>query len=262
MRKNKARTKQTFRSGAGQWSIVLAAVLLLTATRLFAQTEPEAPRDPVKLYNGYQFAVFGGGNLTYMNGDYFGECPCDFLGDKTGSNLFYGASINIPIFSDASIYLRLSRNKTSTEWSTGRNDSLRSVQKLGSVISDLTFDYDLLSFDVLLRLFGHIDGERVYLGPSFGFVRDKHIRITDTELSTGKIWLIEDDQLDVEHSLRMSFVIGAEYAFVPLKNLYVIPALEIDYPFGKIANERFERPNFSIRETFYRFYVTFAYQMF
>ncbi len=262
MRKNKAGTQKRFHSGEGRWFIVLAAIFCLSTPRLFAQTEPEAPREPEKLYNGYQFAIFGGGNLTYLNGDYFGLCPCEFLGDKTGSNLFYGASINIPIFADASLYLRLSRNKTSTEWSSGRNDSLRSVQRAGTVISDLTFDYDLLSFDVLLRLFGHIDGERVYLGPSFGFVRDKHIRVTDTELSTNKIWLIEDDQLDVEHSLRVSFVIGAEYAFVPLKNLYVIPALEIDYPFGKIANERLERPNFSIRGTFYRFYVTFAYQMF
>lgn len=230
--------------------------------RLSAQTEPEAPRDPVKLYNGYQFAVFGGGNLTYLNGDYFGLCPCDFVGDQTGSNLFYGASINIPIFSDASVYLRLSRNKTSTSWSTARVDSLRSVQEVNFVVSDLTFDYDLLSLDVLLRLFGHIDGERVYLGPSFGFVRDKHVRITDSEMSTGKVWLIEDDQLDVTHSLRMSFVIGAEYAFVPFKNLYVIPALEIDYAFGKIFNERNERPSFNLKPTFYRFYVTLAYQIF
>jgi hypothetical protein len=262
LRKNKHEPFSTFGSGAGRWIIVLAAIFFMGTPRLLAQTEPEAPREPVKLYNGYQFAVFGGGSLTYLNGDYFGLCPCDFVGDETGSNLFYGASINIPVFSDASIYLRLSRNESSTTWSTARADSLRSVQDVGFVSSDLTFDYDLLSLDVLLRLFGHIDGERVYLGPSFGFVRDKHIRVTDTELSTGKIWLIEDEQLDVEHSLRMSFVIGAEYAFVPFENLYVIPAIEIDYAFGKILNERIARPNFSLKPTFYRLYVTFAYQMF
>ncbi|MBE0643711.1 MAG: hypothetical protein IH600_06490 [Bacteroidetes bacterium] len=254
--------KATFIRGAGQWIIVLAAFLFIAAPRLQAQTEPEAPREPVKLFNGYQFAVFGGGSLTYLNGDYYGLCPCEFLGDETSGNLFYGASLNIPVFSDASIYLRVSRNQSSTSWTTARADSLRSVQALGFVSSELKFDYDILSFDVLLRLFGHIDGERVYIGPSFGFVRNKHIRVTDTELSTQKVWLIEDDQLDVEHSLRMSFVIGAEYAFVPFPNIYVIPAIEIDYSFSKIVNERVERPTFSLKPTFYRMYVTFAYQMF
>ncbi len=262
MRTNNTRNRTTFQRGAGRWTFVLAAFLFLASSRLLAQTEPEAPTEPVKLYNGYQFAVFGGANLTYLNGDYYGLCPCEFLGDKTSTNLFYGASVNIPIFSDAAVYLRLSRNKTSTSWTTARIDSLRSIQDEGVVTSELTFDYDIVSFDFLLRLFGHIDGERVYIGPSFGFVRNKHVLVTDAEYKTGKVWLIEDDQIDVEHDLRMSFIIGAEYAFVPLKNLYVIPAIEIDYSFGKIINERTTRPTFSLKPTFYRMYVTLAYQMF
>lgn len=247
--------------GAGRL-VLLAALLFAIVPRLAAQTEPEAPREPVKLYNGYQFSLFGGGNLTYLNGDYMGLCPCEFLGDETSLNEFYGVSLNIPVLEDAALYLRLSRNRTRTAWFTGRIDSLRSTPEVGLVGSDLTFDYDLLAFDLLLRLYGRIDGERVYIGPSFGFVRDKRVFITDTELLTGKAWLIEDDQLDVEHSLRVSFVIGAEYAFVPLPNLFVIPAFEIDYAFAKITNERFERPNFNIRPTFYRLYLTLAYQVF
>jgi hypothetical protein len=236
--------------------------LLFVAPRLAAQTEPEAPRDPVRLYNGYQFSAFGGGNLTYINGDYIGLCPCEFIGDETSVNEFYGVSLNIPILDDAAVYLRLARNRTRTGWFTGRIDSLRSVQEVGFVGSDLTLDYDVLSFDLLLRLYGRIDGERVYIGPSFGFVRDKRVVVTDTELNNGKIWLIENEQLDVEHSLRMSFVIGAEYAFVPLPSLFVIPAFEIDYSFAKIANERIERPNFSLKSTFYRLFLTVAYQVF
>lgn len=261
MRTTDATFNIDFQRGAARL-IVLAALLFLCAPRLAAQTEPEAPRDPVKLYNGYQFSVFGGGNLTYLNGDYAGLCPCEFVGDESSFNEFYGLSLNIPIHEDAALYLRLARNRTSTGWFTGRADSLRSVQDVGLVGSDLTFDYDVLSFDLLLRLYGRIDGERVYVGPSFGFVRDKHVRVTDTELSTGKIWLIEDDELDVEHSLRMSFIIGAEYGFVPLPNLFVIPAFEIDYSFAKIINDRPERPSFSIKPTFYRLYVTVAYQVF
>lgn len=247
--------------GAGRLA-VLAALFLFIAPRLAAQGEPEAPREPVKLYNGYQFSLFGGANMVYVNGDYAGDCPCEFVGDETSFNEFYGVSLNIPVLEDAAVYLRLSRNRTRTAWFTGRNDSLRSTRVLGTVGSDLTLDYDVLAFDLLFRLYGRIDGERVYIGPSFGFVRDKKVFLTDTEFSTGKVWLIEDGQLDVEHSLRMSFVIGAEYGFVPLPNLFVIPAFEIDYSFAKITNERIERPNFSIKPTFYRVFVTVAYQVF
>ncbi len=242
--------------------LLAAAALLCLSASVQAQTEPEAPREAEQLYNGWQFALFGGLNLAYMNGEYYGGCPCDFLGDQSSFNSFYGASLNIPLFEDASIYLRLGRNKTSTDWSSGRNDTMWTAPELGIAVSDMTIDYDLLHFDFLLRLFGHIDGERVYLGPSFGFVREKHVRITDTELESGAMRVIEDGPLDVEHDLRVSFVIGAEYAFVPFRNLYVIPAFEVDYAFGKLIQDREGTPNFRMRPTFYKFYVTVAYQMF
>jgi hypothetical protein len=227
-----------------------------------AQTEPEAPREAEKLYNGWQFAFFGGANLAYMNGEYNAGCPCEFLGDQSSFNSFYGVSLNIPLFEDASIYLRLGRNKTSTDWASGRNDTLWTTSDLGVILSDMTINYDLMQFDFLLRLFGHIDGERVYLGPSFGFVKEKHVRVTDTEIGSGAMRVIEDGPLDIEHDLRVSFVIGAEYAFVPLRNLYVIPAFEVDYSFDKLIQDRAGRPNFTLRPTFYKFYVTLAYQIF
>jgi hypothetical protein len=60
----------------------------------------------------------------------------------------------------------------------------------------------------------------------------------------------------------VSFVIGAEYAFIPFRNFYVIPAIEVDYSFSKIQQLRDENPSFSLRPTFYKVLVTFAYQMF
>ena len=254
-------SRKGYRGRAWRFLLVTATLTVLAA-QVQAQTEPEAPREPEKLYNGWQFALFGGLNLAYMNGEYYGGCPCEFLGDETSANGFYGVSLNVPLFADASIYLRLGRNRTSTSWSTGRNDSLWSTPGVGVALSDMTIDYDLLHFDFLLRLFGHIDGERVYLGPSFGFVREKHVRITDTEFESGAVRVIEDGPLDIEHDLRVSFVIGAEYAFVPFRNLYVIPAFEVDYAFDKLVRERAGTPNFRLRPTFYKFYLTLAYQMF
>lgn len=243
-------------------TVLIMLLVSVAAATVQAQTEPEAPREPEKLYNGWQFALFGGVNLTYMNGEYYSGCPCSFLGDETSFNTVYGASINVPLFEDASLYLRLGRNRTSTDWSSGRNDTLWTTNDVGVALSDMTIDYDLLNLDVLLRLFGNIDGERVYIGPSFGFVREKHVRVTDTEFSTGAMRVIEDGPLEIEHDLRVSIVIGAEYAFIPFRNLYVIPSLEVDYAFDKLIRESESTPNFRLRPTFYKFYVTVAYQIF
>jgi len=243
----------------------LAAVLLvssLAALTASAQTRPEAPREPEVLYNGFQLSLYGGGTLMYMNGEYYGSCPCDFFGDITSSNLIFGASMNIPVFQDASIYLRAGLNRTSTTWTNARTDSLFSTPGTGYIVSDLVFDYDLHHLDFLIRLIGNIDGERVYIGPSFGFVRKKHVRITDSELSTGAARIVEDAAMVTDHELRVSMIIGAEYAFVPIRNLYVIPAIEVDYAFGRITQNRLERPNFRLRPTFYKLLVTLAYQIF
>lgn len=248
----------------GRYVAVLALMLIFAGlpVLLQAQTEPEAPVEPEKLYNGWQFSLYGGVNLAHIAGEYYGDCPCEFFNDETSFNTVYGTAINIPIFSDAALYLRLGRNETSTAWFNGRNDSLWSMGAEGVIGSDLTFEYNLTNFDVLLRLYGHIDGERVYIGPSFGFVERKHILLTDTELDTGVQRIIEDGDLQLDHDLRVSFVIGGEYAFIPFKNFYVIPAFEVDYSFEKLLNLRSENPSFSWRPTFYKLLVTFAYQVF
>lgn len=239
--------------------LLLAILLVTAASRVSAQTEPEAPKPPEKLYNGWQFSMYGGGSLFYTNGDYFGISGGNFVGDVTSFNALYGASVNIPVHQDFALYLRAGVNDASTEWSTARSDSL-ATGGVGYVISDMTFDYNLLNVDLLFRLIGSMDGERVYIGPSFGIVRKKNVRIIDTDLTSGISRVTEDAPLDVEHDLRLSMVIGAEYAFVPLKNLYVVPAIEVDYAFGKIIQDRSARPNFVLRPTYYKFLVTVAYQ--
>lgn len=243
------------------WTYLLLFIILAaSSSRVMAQTEPEAPKPPETLYNGWQFSFYGGASMFYTNGEYSGTCNCDFVGDVTSFNAIYGTSVNIPVHQDFSLYLRAGVNNASTNWATARTDSLISTGGTGYVLSDMTLDYHLLNLDVLFRLIGSMDGERVYIGPSFGIVRKKHVRITDTELPSGLPIVVEDGPLDIEHGLRVSMVIGAEYAFVPLKNLYVVPAFEVDYAFGKILQDRAARPNFLLRPTYYKLLVTIAYQ--
>lgn len=252
-------TVSIWTDAATRIAIVLVLVLWGVAP-LWAQTEPEAPKPPEKLYNGWQFSLYGGGSLFYTNGEYNGLCNCDFVGDVTSINAMFGSSVNIPVHQDFALYLRAGLNNASTTWSTARTDSLTSTGGSGYVLSDMTFDYHLLNLDVLFRLIGSMDGERVYIGPSFGIVGKKNVRVTDTELSSGLIRVVEDGPLDVDHSLRVSMIIGAEYAFVPMKNLYVVPAFEVDYAFGKIIQDRSARPNFVLRPTYYKLLLTVAYQ--
>ena len=240
--------------------LILVLLFGLASVKAAAQTEPEAPTEPVKLYNGYQFSFYGGGSLFYTSGEYNSVSKGDFVGDISSTNFMYGASLNIPVLEDLALYLRAGRNSASTDWATARTDSTSG--STGYILSDMVFDYDILHLDFLLRLIGSMDGERVYIGPSFGLVRKKHVLITDTDLTTGAKRVVEDGPLDVEHDLRLSMVIGAEYAFVPFKNLYVVPALEVDYAFSKILQERSTRPNFVFRPTYYKFLVTVSYQVF
>ncbi len=241
--------------------LCLVLSLAFTAASAVAQTEPEVPTEPEQLYNGYQLSFYGGGSLFYTNGEYNGLCDCKFAGDMTSTNLIFGASVNIPVLDDLAFYLRAGANNASSDWATARADSL-STGTTGYIVSDMIFDYNILHFDFLLRLIGNMDGERVYIGPSFGVVRRKHVLITDTELSTDMKRVVEDGPLDVDHDLRLSMVIGAEYAFVPAKNLYVVPALEVDYAFSKIIQDRGGRPNFMFRPTYYKFLLTVSYQLF
>jgi hypothetical protein len=251
----------SIRTDIGTVVLLLLLLLAVGASRVSAQTEPEAPKAPEVLYNGWQISFYGGASMFYTNGNYSGRCDCDFVGDISSLNLMYGGSLNLPVHEDFSLYLRAGRNNASTIWSTARSDSLPSGG-VGYMLSELTFDYDIVHIDFLFRLIGSMDGERVYFGPSFGLVRKKHIRIVDTELSTGITRIADEGPLDVEHDMRVSLVIGAEYAFIPVKNLYVVPALEVDYSFSRILQERSGRPNFSLRPTYYKFLLTVAYQLF
>ena len=242
--------------------LILATVLLTNAAIVFGQTEPEAPRKPEKLYNGFQIAFYAGASYNHLIGEYHGAGPSDFVGNTSSFSMPFGGWLNIPLFADAALYLRAGVHNTSTDWLTGRYDSLRSVDDYDVVLSNWTFEYNLFNIDVLLRLIGEHDGERIYIGPSFSVVNRKHVFIEDTEYLTDATYVMEDGEMLVDQSVRTSIIIGAEYAFIPLKNLYVIPALEVDYPFEKLYRGGKDRPYFRLRPIFYKFVLSISYQLF
>jgi hypothetical protein len=245
-------------------SFLFAGILLIlcVVSMKAQQNEPEAPKIPEKPFNGFQFAFYGGVSLNVLSGGYFGGCPCDFPAGGQSFSTPYGTSLNIPLYSDASIYLRLGLHKTSSLMSSGRVDSLRSIKDMGNVVSDLQLRFDLANFDVLLRLIGKQDGERVFTGISLGFVKTTHVKLTDTEYQTGAVYTFEDHPLVDALNMYSFFVIGAEYAFVPIKNLYLIPSFEIDYGLQKLYKETVPRPTFSYRPIYYKILLTTAYQIF
>jgi hypothetical protein len=206
--------------------------------------------------------VYGGLSAHVLSGGYLGGCPCDFVASGSGWSTPFGASLNIPVFSDAAIYLRLGLHQTTTDMFSGRFDSLRSARDAGSIGSDLRLQFDLVNFDVLLRLIGRQDGERVFTGLSFGFVRNTHVRLTDTEYGTGATYIIEDKALEEARNMYAFFVIGVEYAFIPLRNLYLIPSMEINYSLNKIMKDVPPRPTYAMRPIFYKILLTAAVQIF
>jgi hypothetical protein len=235
---------------------LLLPALLLPAG-LAAQNEPEAPQEPVKLHNGFQISVYTGASYNTFSGGYSGNCPCDFVASEHSFNLPFGVALNIPVFEDASLYLRAGWQGTSTSFFTGRVDSLRSQSGgYGDIGSELRLDYTLFQVDILARLIGRQNGERVFFGLGLGAVREKHVHITDAEYATGAVYTVTDSLLAGARTLRTSFVIGAEYAFVPLADVYVIPSLQIDYGLENISEVQPLRPNF------FKFLVTIAFQPF
>jgi hypothetical protein len=238
----------------------IAAVLLLAAAAwqpaALAQTEPEVPEENAPLRNGFQISLFGGVSLNSYTGAYFGDCPCDYWENERSWSVPYGVALHVPLFEDAALYLRGSLHRTSTDFFVGRYDSLRSAQTVGSIGDDMTIHYSLATIDVLLRLIGHLDGERVYIGPSFGIVQQKRVHIVETEYATGTRWLLTNRDIEGARDLRVSIVIGAEYAFMPLRNLSIIPAIEIDYAPKKISDWQ------PLRVTFYRALIGVSYQVF
>ena len=239
---------------------VLVGLLTLPG-RLLAQTEPESPRYQEPLRNGFQLSFYSGVSMNVFSGGYFtfcpkGSCPIDFYAEDNSWSYPFGVAMNIPVFSDAALYLRAGWNSTKTTIGSGRIDSLYTQQTVGEILDELTLYYTLFQVDVLVRLIGRQDGERVFLGPSFGFPIHKRAYVTETELSTGHQFLIEDTDVEGAQKVRTSLILGVEYAFVPTNNLYIIPSFQIDYSAQKISETQ------PIRPLFYKFLVNISYQLF
>jgi hypothetical protein len=246
----------------GVVAVAAMLFLLLPAGTLLAQTEPEAPRTPEKLYNGFQISLYGAFAYTHLVGNYSGPCACEFVGNASSWGGAWGGWVNIPIFSDAALYLRFGWRPSSTDWFTSRSDSLHSTPGVGDIGTNLTFQYDMMRLDALFRLIGRMDGERIYMGPSFGFVQTAHVRIVDIELATNKTFVMQDEDLPLTSDLRVSIILGVEYAFHVARNLYLIPALEVDYPFEKLIDDTPPKPEYELRPVFYSVQLSASYQLF
>ena len=234
--------------------LAAAALLLPSATR--AQTEPESPVAPVVLRNGLQLSFFTGPSLNVFTGGYRATDELNFVAQASSWSMPAGLALNIPLWSDAALYLRGGWMPTRTTFFLGKTDSLRSGLGVGEIGEDFTFSYSMFQFDVLFRLIGKMDGERVFVGPSFGFVREKKVRIIETEYPTGRQYLLEDTEISGALATRVSIVIGAEYAFTPFKDLYIIPSLQVDYGPSAISSEQ------PLKMIMYKFLVNIAWQVF
>lgn len=211
---------------------------------------------PYVLRNGWQLSGYIGASYNVFHGGYAADCPCEFLANSTSGSFPYGLSLNVPLNEEMALYVRAGMQTTSTLFTVGRVDSLRSQPVIGDLVDELTVDYSLFSIDILLRLIGKLDGERIFVGPSFGFVRKKTAKITETELQTGYRYTIENEDIEGARTLRTSIVIGAEYAFIPMRNLFIIPSVQVDYSPQKITDLQ------PLRPVFYKFVLNVAYQLF
>jgi hypothetical protein len=252
--------KPFFRSGLISVSLWIG---LCIPAALLAQNEPESPvvKEPPR--NGFQLSFFGGVSMNVFTGGYFtncpkgASCPIDFYVNDVGWSFPYGVAMNIPLFSDAALYLRAGWNSTKVTISSGRLDTLYTIpNEPGELLDELYLHYTLFQFDLLLRLIGKQDGERIYLGPSFGYVLHKRAFVTETELATGRSFLLEDTDIQGAADMRLSLILGAEYAFMPFKNLYVIPAFEVDYAPKKISDDQ------PMRVVLYKLLLNVSYQLF
>ncbi len=238
---------------------MLAAVFacICAVSSLTAQTEPESPAlPPEKPVNGFQISVYSGVALNVFSGGYFAPGNRNFIAEESSFNTPVGAWMNIPVFDDIAIYLRAGWQGTQTVFFAGRQDSLRTAAGYGEIGDELTLRYGLFHLDVLLRLIGRQDGERVFVGPSFGWARSRNVRVTETEYGPGKTYLIEEGEFAGATEMRTSIVIGAEYAFIPIKNLYIIPSLQVDYSPQKISSEH------PLKMIMYKFLLSVSWQLF
>ncbi len=237
--------------------LLFPVLALLASASGWAQTEPEIPRPPEPLKNGWDLAFFTGISYDVMSGEYDGGCPCLFLDQEHSVSAPFGLSVNVPLSSDISLLLRGAWHKTVTKFFVGREDSLvfSPTPAVGEIGDDLTLTYSVVQFDVLLRLIGRQDGERVYFGLGYGRTDRQQVLLTETEYANGTRSLIFDGPLEGRRSDRVSFIIGAEYAWYPLKNLSLIPAFEIDYTVHRISTVQ------PLRPTFFKLLVSVGYQL-
>ena len=122
----------------------LACALCLAAalpSALRAQTEPEAPRTPDKLTNGFQLSLYASAAYTHWVGEYSGPENTSFTGNSSSWGYAYGIWANVPISSDAALYLRAGWRPSSTLWFDTRTDSLHSRPGIGDLASELTIEY-------------------------------------------------------------------------------------------------------------------------
>ena len=122
------------------------------------------------------------------------------------------------------------------------------------MLDDLSIVYNILNLEVLLRLTAEENGVRVLAGPTFGFVQKKQIELIETEVDSRQSFLIEKGDLTDAVPVRYGFLLGIEYAFIPMKQVFVIPALSLDYAFNKISLQQ------SVRPVFFNLSVNIAFQ--
>jgi hypothetical protein len=239
--------------------ILLPAMLLLMQAAAYSQTEPEAPASvlrPGDTKNGWQISLYGGVSYNEYYEGYDIKNVISFIADETSWNMPLGLGLNIPIFEELSLYVRAGAQNMETNFFNGQIDSIKSTNDLGYIGYDMDFSFDIFHLDILIRLIGENEGERVYFGPSFGYVQKRHITVKRTELETGEAQLLQDQAMPGSDNFFPTFVIGGEYAFIPMKNLYLIPAIEVNFGWEKISNVQ------RLRTNYYRLLFNISYQIF
>ncbi len=210
-----------------------------------------------RLENRFQLGVYG--SLTYdvMKGEYTGPVTCNycsFVKSGTGFSVPVGITMNIPITDESSIYLRAGMLSASVSFQGGRKDTLRSTREVGEMFDDLTLDVQMTTIDIILRLIAQEDGFRILAGPTFGFIKKSNVVLLETETGTGKQYTIEKNELGGPVDTRYGFLLGLEYAFIPISHIYILPALIFDYGLNSISTIH------SLRPLYYNFTLSVAYQ--
>lgn len=234
-------------------------ILLLCPMFLVAQGVPPASPSfrkapPGEITNGFQIGIFGGVTYNLFKGEYGGSCPCDFLKSGTGFNTPFGMTVNIPLINESSLFIRFGISSSVIKFEGARYDSLHSIQALGTMLDNLTIRYNILNLEVLLRLTAQENGIRILAGPTFGFVKKKQVELIETEVDSQQSFLIEKGDVVDAVPVRYGFLLGIEYALIPVKHVFVIPSFSLDYAFNKISLQQ------SVRPVFFHVSINIAYQ--